>query len=172
MREFRGQDAPDLLALNADPEVMRYTGDIPFASEKEVLSFIREYDQYQRYGLGRWSVLEKSSQTFLGWCGLKYLPETAETDVGFRLARAHWNKGFATEAALACLRYGFEDKELTAILGRAARANHSSIRVLEKLGMSYSSTLDFNGMEGVCYRITRSEFILRDQSSSDSGRYL
>jgi len=158
LREFREQDASDLLALNADPEVMRYTGDEPFASEQQALSFIRGYDQYRRYGLGRWAVLEKSTKTFLGWCGLKFLPETGETNVGFRLGKAHWNKGFATEAALACLKFGFEEKGLQRIVGRAARANLPSVRVLEKLGMSYSSTLDFNGMEGACYSITRSEF--------------
>ena len=158
LREFREEDAADLLALNSDPQVLRFTGDKPFASEKEARSFVRNYDHYRRYGIGRWAVLEKCSESFLGWCGLKYQPESDETDVGFRFSRSHWNKGFATEAAMTCLRFGFEQKNLTMIVGRATRANHSSVRVLEKLGMTYSKAIDFNGMNGVQYHITRSDF--------------
>ena len=157
LREFREEDAADLLALNSDPQVLRFTGDKSFASEKEARNFVRNYDHYRCYGIGRWAVLDKCSESFLGWCGLKYQPESDETDVGFRFSRAHWNKGFATEAAMACLRFGFEQKNLTIIVGRAVRANRSSVRVLEKIGMTYSKAIDFNGMDGVQYHITRSD---------------
>ena len=165
-REFRQEDAANLVMLNADPEVMRFTGDAAFASEAEAMTFVKEYDHYQRYGIGRWAVLEKTSETFLGWCGLKYQAESGETDVGFRFLSAHWNLGFATEAALACLYFGFDKKGLKEIVGRAARANDASIRVMEKLGMTYRKATDFYGMEGVCYQTSRLDFFLRNSFTS------
>jgi len=161
LREFREHDADGLYALNADAEVMRFTGDVPFTSVQAALTFVQHYDHYRRYGLGRWAVVEKVSENFLGWCGLKYHPATKETDLGFRFLQKHWNKGFATEAAMVCLHYGFEEKALAQIVGRSAKANEASIKVLVKLGMTYKRDLELGGMQGVCYAIGQSEFLQR-----------
>lgn len=153
LREFAPADAPGLLALNADPEVLRYTGDAPFADLAAARAFIAGYDQYARYGYGRWAVLHRPTGEFLGWCGLKFHPETGATDLGFRFHRQHWGQGYATEAARVCARYGLETLALPQLLGRVMQANAASIRVLENVGFRYWQPLDFDGQPGACYRL-------------------
>ena len=151
LREFRQSDAPDFYHLNADAEVMKFTGDVPFQSVDEALQFIQNYDAYARYGYGRWSVLITDNEEYIGWCGLKYSPEKDETDIGFRLMRKHWNKGYATEAAQACINYGFQHLQIPKIVGRAMLANHASIRVLEKIGLQFSHYFEENGVKWAQY---------------------
>ncbi|MEM9024712.1 MAG: GNAT family N-acetyltransferase [Bacteroidota bacterium] len=136
LREFTVSDAPDLFALNGDPHVMRYTGDEPFESVEAAADFVRHYTHYREHGFGRWAVLLKRDGAFIGWCGLKR-NEQDLIDLGFRFLRGYWNQGYATEAAQACLDYGFRELGMETIIGRAAEANGASIRVLEKLGMAF-----------------------------------
>lgn len=136
LRTFALQDAQDLFHLNADPLVLKYTGDLAFKDENEASDFILHYDHYREYGYGRWAVIDRESEVFLGWCGLKYSSEKKETDIGFRLQRRYWGKGFATEAAKACMNYGFTELGLTRIVGRAQTKNIPSLKVLEKIGMT------------------------------------
>jgi len=157
LRELCTDDAEHFYRLNLNPNVIRYTGNTAFASVAEAREFLENYDDYQKNGYGRWAVIEKASGTFVGWCGLKYDEATAETDIGFRFFEEHWNRGFATESALACIRYGFEQLGLTSIVGRAMRANAASVRVLEKAGLQHMGSFDFDAEnKGVLLRITRS----------------
>ncbi len=149
LREFMPDDAPHFFALNNDPEVIRYTGDAPFANEAAARAFLEAYDAYARHGMGRWAVIRKEDEAYLGWCGLKYSPDLDEVDIGFRFFRKYWGRGYATEAAQACLAYGLETLGLKEIVGRAMKANHASMRVLEKLGMQFWKEIDFDGEEGV-----------------------
>jgi RimJ/RimL family protein N-acetyltransferase len=158
LREFLLADAAAFYAMNLDPEVIRYTGDRPFASIAEAERFIRAYDQYQRFGYGRWSVIEKATGEYLGFCGLKFHPDTGETDLGYRLMRRYWGLGLATEASKACLAYGFNGLDLTSIVGRVREDNPASIRVLEKTGMRFWRHFDFEGHPGLIYRLTAREW--------------
>ncbi len=137
LREITPDDAEQAYLLNLDPEVVQYTGDDPFESVEAARRFLEQYDHYRRYGFGRWGVIRKSDGAFLGWCGLKYNPELDEYDVGFRFFKTHWNQGYATEAASACLEVGFGHFAMPRIVGRAMEANTASIRVLEKIGLQY-----------------------------------
>ena len=150
LRRFDSSDAPQMYLLNADPTVLKYTGDLPFQSISEAESFIQHYDHYQKYGFGRWSVILKSSNEFIGWCGLKQ-HEEAFVDIGFRFFKKEWGKGYATEAAKACLVYGFEYLNLKEIIGRAAKENIASVRVLEKLGMEFWKEDTCEGIDGAVY---------------------
>lgn len=149
MRQLVEEDAEELYILNSDPEVLRYTGDVPFASVEEARAFIRHYDQYALYRRGRLGLFLKDTGAFIGWCGLKYHPQNGETELGFRLKRAYWNQGYATEAARASLNYGFGDLQLVTIVGRVIKENTASIRVLEKIGMRYWKDFDFEGVAGI-----------------------
>ncbi|ULQ55581.1 GNAT family N-acetyltransferase [Flavihumibacter rivuli] len=159
LRELGPDDAAALFELNNDPEVLLFTGDEPFASEAAARRFIEEYDQYQKFGYGRWAVIETNSGNFLGWCGLKYHPEEKETDIGFRFFKKYWNQGFATETARACLDYGFNTLGLEEIIGRVLVANKPSIKVLEKLGLHYWKSALFHDKPGYYYRIAKHEFL-------------
>lgn len=155
LREFRPEDAIHFFNLNSNPNVIRFTGDVAFKNVSDAQFFLENYADYRLHGYGRLAVIEKSTQHFLGWCGLKFHPESSETDLGFRFFEEYWNHGFATECAKACMKFGFEELHLKKIIGRAMKENTASINVLEKMGMSFSKNFDFNGHEGVIYEAFR-----------------
>lgn len=138
LRTFTENDAQLIYELNLDPDVTRFTGDpvrdIGHASE--VLTKVI-LPQYALYNHGRWAVHVKPGLEFIGWCGLKCRPERDnEIDLGYRFMKSAWGKGYATEAAFASLRYGFEKLGLPRIVGRAMPRNLASLKVLEKIGMT------------------------------------
>jgi RimJ/RimL family protein N-acetyltransferase len=90
---------------------------------------------YRKYGYGRWGMELKETGELIGWCGLKYHPDAHVTDVGYRLPKKFWGQGFASEAALATIKVGFEKIGLQKIVAHARKENSASIRVLEKCGM-------------------------------------
>ena len=140
------RDADGLFRMNADPEVMRYTGEAPFASVQAAEGFLRAYDPYRQHGFGRWSLYLRDSGQYIGFCGLKRQPETGEVDVGYRLLRQHWGQGLATEAARHSLAMGFETFGLSTIVGRAMPDNRASLRVLQKIGLVHSHYFQDNGV--------------------------
>ncbi|HEX2618014.1 MAG TPA: GNAT family N-acetyltransferase [Flavobacteriales bacterium] len=158
LREFEERDAPGFFALNADPEVLRYTGDSPFDTEAASLELIRNYHWYSTHGYGRWTMERLSDGEQIGWCGLRLQPE-GDVDLGYRLHHRHWGQGYATEAAQACVVHGFERLGLAEIIGRVDPANFASARVLEKVGMSFWKEIPdaHNGRSGCThvYRIQR-----------------
>jgi [ribosomal protein S5]-alanine N-acetyltransferase len=133
LRQFTIDDADLIYQLNSDPEVVRYVHEPP-TSPENAPDVVRDIilPQYE-LGLGRWAVHLRSSGEFIGWCGLKKLPE-GEVDLGFRYKKDHWRKGYATEAAVAVVRYGFEDLRLQKMIGCAHIHNTASQHVLEKCG--------------------------------------
>jgi RimJ/RimL family protein N-acetyltransferase len=163
LREMTPGDAENAYLLNLDPEVIRYTGDVPFESVEQARTFLENYDHYRKYGFGRWAVDLKTTGEYLGWCGLKYLPESDEHDVGFRFFQKHWGKGYATEAAIACIDLGFRKFNMPFIVGRAMPANSASVRVLEKCGMDFWKTEVEDGETWLVYRITHS---MHDQNAA------
>ena len=169
LRPFETGDAQSLYHLNLDPLVLAFTGDVPFESVRQAQQFIKNYDQYRKYGVGRMAVIEKDKDAFIGWCGLKYSAGTneygpdeydaGEYDIGFRFFQSHWSRGFATESARACIAHGFKELGVSSIVGRAMKDNLASIRVLEKIGLRFLKSFDFEGREGVIYCIDRQDYL-------------
>lgn len=153
LRKFDISDAVNFYELNSNPNVIKYTGNSAFKDVNEARKFLENYSDYQRNGYGRWAVINKSTNQFLGWCGLKYDEDLDETDIGFRFFEHFWNQGFATESAKACIDYGFNELHLKTIVGRAMKENMASIKVLEKIGLKFEKAFDFDGQEGVVYKI-------------------
>ena len=156
LREMTIKDAKSAYLLNLDLEVLKYTGDEPFKSIKNAKEFLKYYDHYEKYNFGRWAVINKSTKEFLGWCGLKYTPKLDEFDIGFRFFKKYWNKGYATESAKACLNLGFDKYNMTEIVGRAMTDNIGSIKVLEKIGLTFLKPFNFDGEKGLIYKIKNS----------------
>lgn len=154
LRSFCQSDAAAFYQLNADPEVLRYTGDRPFASVAAAAQFIARYDHYQRHGFGRWALC--LHDTFIGFCGLRQ--EQQEVDLGFRLMRCYWHQGYAYEAARACLQLGFGYFGLPRIVGRAMANNSASLRLLAKLAMRYSHDFSAQAQPWQQWQITREQY--------------
>jgi RimJ/RimL family protein N-acetyltransferase len=166
LREFKPSDATDLFGLNADAEVLRFTGDTPFDSVASAQDFIENYSHYADHGYGRWGLIQKSTGNFIGWCGLKYHKDEEYTDLGYRIKRQFWGRGFATEAAMASMKLAFDEYELEMIVGRTAKENRRSVRVLEKLGMKFWKKDECHGIpEALIYRIRKNEHLSLGQGS-------
>lgn len=155
LRELSVDDTYYFHLLNEDPEVIQYTGDVSFKNTEVARQFLAGYDHYEKYGLGRWAVIRKEDNAFLGWCGLKYSPDKNEHDIGFRFFKQHWNKGYATEAAKKCIEVGFNTFKLPFIVGRVMKKNTASIKVLEKIGLTLVSDYNFEGHEGYLFKIKK-----------------
>ncbi len=137
--EFTLADAQLIFDLNEDPEVIRYVGDRRcenLEAARAVLSDII-LPQYKLYSMGRWAVALKDTHEIIGWCGIKYLTESKEYDLGYRFFQKHWGNGYATESAIAVLEYGHTQLGLKTIVGKADSGNTASINVFRKLGMKF-----------------------------------
>lgn len=149
LREWIVNDAADLFRLNSNPNVLKYTGDNAFKNIQEAEQLILNYEQYSKYGLGRWIVERKSDQQFLGWCGLRFQEDKNETDIGFRFLEEYWNFGYAIESASAVIHYGQSVMNIKRIVARCKKENTSSAKVLEKIGMKLDSEIEFDGESGL-----------------------
>jgi RimJ/RimL family protein N-acetyltransferase len=160
LRELLPTDDKGMFELDSDPEVHEYLGRKPVKTIEEsrnLIAFIRE--QYNTNGIGRWAVIEKETQEFVGWAGLKLIREpinyhTNFYDLGYRFIRRYWGKGFATEAAKASLAYGFGQMQLKEIYGMAHIHNTASQQVLTKAGLQYLETFDYEGEQMHWYKIS------------------
>lgn len=140
LRTWLPEDALFFYQLNADPDVMRYTGDPAFKSVEDALNFITAYRDFELHGCGRWIIIHKTSGEAIGWCGIKFHPDEKEYDLGFRLLKKNWNQGWASEAARLCVKYASEVMGLRVLTAKAVDKNLASIRVLEKCGFIYLTT--------------------------------
>ncbi len=138
LKEITLDDKEAMFRLHSNDEVQKYTGDPLVASLEEMEKAIEtRIIDYEKYGYGRWATFLKNGMHFIGWAGLAYLPEFDEIDLGYRFTPEHWGKGFATEASLAILNYGFNKLELKRIIAIAMKDNKASINVMEKCGMEF-----------------------------------
>lgn len=152
LRQMTVEDAPFMVELNSDPEVIRYTGDPPFESIRQAEDFVRAYDTYTINGFGRWLIEEKANGRVIGFCGLKKR-ESGEIDLGYRLMRAWWGKGYATEACRACIVLGRDFYGMKTLIAECRVENTASVRVIEKLGFTLSSKSEDCGGETFVFRL-------------------
>ena len=161
---LRPRDAGDYdacLAMDRDPEVIRYVG-APWSDEEEHVAFLRRRiaADYPA-GLGYWSVFPKEDRSdFLGWVMLcPTSGANAEVEIGWRLKRAAWGRGYATEAGAPILALGFTEAKLDEVVADIHPDNRGSIRVAEKIGLRYAGLVDYDGTPARRYGVTREDFI-------------
>ena len=137
LRRFSADDADDLVALDADPDVMRFvTGGVPTSRDEicnEVLpAFLGYYERYEGYGF--WAVIEKATGEFLGWFHFRPRADAApgEVELGYRLRKSAWGKGYATEGSRALIRKGFTELGVQRVVAETMAVNTASRRVMEK----------------------------------------
>lgn len=162
-RELNSNDASWFKELNDDPEVVKHTGDVSFTSIEEARQFLVNYNHYKEYGFGRWAVLLKNSGVPIGWCGLKW-NEQEQIDLGFRIFQEQWNKGYATEAAIASLNFGFEELHIIQVIGRTSKYNFAGQKVLEKAGFDFWKQAPAHGIDHAFYYIKQNPFLNENHS--------
>lgn len=147
LRRWREGDREPFAALNADPVVMEHLPALTSRAESDAM-VDRIEAHFDRRGFGLWAVEVRGGAPFVGFVGL-WTPMfeahfTPAVEVGWRLARAHWGHGYATEAARAAVDYGFEELELEEIVAFTVPGNFRSRRVMERLGMTHDPVDDFD----------------------------
>jgi RimJ/RimL family protein N-acetyltransferase len=140
LRHQTRSDLDSLFALYRDPEVIRFIPDAP-----QTVDAARDELEWHMNGhrnrpeLGLWATILKESNAFIGRCGL--LPWSIdgqkEVEVAYLIDRAHWGRGLGTEAARAIMYYGFERLNLPRLICLIESQNRPSIRVAEKIGMTF-----------------------------------
>ena len=145
LRQWRDSDRAPFAAMNADPLVMQFFHSLP-AREASDASVDAWQSQFAARGWSNWAVELRSSGAFIGFVGLsiprRVLPFSPCVEVGWRLAREHWGRGYATEGARAALRVGFEKLALAEIVSFTSAINLRSRAVMERIGM-HDSHEDF-----------------------------
>lgn len=140
LRRFTEDDVDNLVDLDSDPAVMRHiTGGTATPREAIVGDYLPAYlAYYERYpGYGFWAAIEKATGDFLGWFHLRPDREDApdEPELGYRLRRSAWGKGYATEGSRALIRTAFAELGARRVVAFAYGENVASRRVMEKVGM-------------------------------------
>jgi len=168
LRRITAGDVDRVTELHADPEVMRYISGGKPEPREDVAVLIADLVAQNEHGVpGRWLALDRDDGAFLGWFGLRSKGSPAgQREIGYRLHRAVWHKGLATEGSRELVRWGFHTLGLTRIWGTTMAVNTGSRRVMEKAGMSYIRTYHEHfddpipGTESgeVEYAITRSDW--------------
>jgi RimJ/RimL family protein N-acetyltransferase len=159
LRPFTFDDLDAFAVIGSDPDVMRYIGaGRPLSREETHTRLNAIIEHRNKHGFGVWAAIDKSTGTLMGYCGLQFLDNTSEVEVGYRLAKRFWGVGFASEAAKASLRYGFETLGLGRIVAVVQPANLASQHVLEKIGLSYVKDARFYNTEVKYYAITQEEY--------------
>jgi len=147
LREWSDDDTPYFIAMNQDPEVMRYFPSL-ISPADSIACVKRIRDHFDDYGYTAYATVRKDTEQFIGFVGLLTVGYEAHftpaTEIGWRLGREHWGQGFATEAAIAVLRLGFERFGLPEIVSFTAESNKPSRRVMEKIGMTHDPSEDFD----------------------------
>ncbi len=138
LRTWLLDDAPRLFEICSDAEVMKYVGTgKPYETVEQADEFLRWAENYQtENGFCRWAILLKENQEIIGSCGFARPHGTEEIELGYLLAKNLWGKGFATEAAEACLQYGFERLKFDEVIAITDLENVASQKVLEKIGFT------------------------------------
>lgn len=150
LRQWREEDLEPFATLNADTHVMEYFPSILSRQESDQM-MKRMQAKIEERGWGLWAVSLAADERFIGFIGVNDVDQvsfpahfTPAIEVGWRLAYPFWGKGYATEGALACLKYGFETLSLSEIVSFTAVQNMRSRAVMERIGMHHNSQDDFD----------------------------
>jgi len=182
IRPWRDDDREPFAQLNADPHVMEhYPASLSRTESDARVDEIVEHFAEQGWGL--WAVELRATRQFIGFVGLwprPYVTGGPMVEIGWRLARSHWGRGYATEAARAVLRFGFEHLELDEIVSFTVPQNQRSRRVMERIGLHHDHGRDFDHprvdptthphlVRHVLYAITRADWEAQVSPSSPNA---
>lgn len=153
LRELLASDDAGMFELDSDPLVHRYLGNAPLtdiSQSREIIKAVQH--QYVENGIGRWAVILKETDEFLGWCGLKLEKNVngheQYYDLGYRFIRKHWGKGYGYESAKAFVDFGFNELNIDTICAAFEHGNAGSQRIMEKCGMHFVNDFLHEGHHG------------------------
>ena len=149
LRHWREADVEPFAWMNADPEVMRFFPE-PYSREKSNCFSMNILREFSDYGYGLYAVEEKATGLFMGYTGFHRMELELDfcpcTEIGWRLDKDFWDKGYATEGAKACLEHGFSRLGFDTVYSFTSRVNLPSERVMKKIGMRMERHFEHPGV--------------------------
>lgn len=156
LREFAVDDTEALARVLSDPETMRYYP-APYDRTGVAQWIAWSRERYKRDGVGLWAMVLKSTGELIGDCGiiLQEVEGKRLYEIGYHLRRDLWHQGFATEAAIACRDWGFQQLKTDRLISLIRPENTPSRRVAERNGMTIWKEISWRGLTHYVYSIER-----------------
>ena len=154
VRRYELADLDNFHLLNSDPEVMRYIR--PVKTFEESREFLNENISFYHLhpGLGRWALLNKQNDRFVGSVSLLPLEYSKDVHIGYALLKPYWGFGYASEILKAGIQYAFEALKLSSLTAVTYPENLASQKVLLKNGFGFEKTFYQDGSENQLYRLS------------------
>ena len=159
LREVIISDVDGMFELDSNPNVHIYIGKKPVTTIEQSAAYIENLQQqYKDFGTGRWAVILKETNEFIGWSGIKFITNEINNhknfyEIGYRFIEKHWGKGYATEAGKAFVDYAFNNLKADAVCAYADAGNDNSRKILEKLGLCYINSFEYEEEFQVWYEL-------------------
>ncbi|MEH6892339.1 GNAT family protein [Bacillus sp. JJ864] len=171
LRPLAIEDAPDVFEYASNPEISTYTVWYPHEILQESQIFVQSIlDQYESGEMAIYGIELKEEKKIIGTCGfIEYDENHHKAELAYALSPNYWGQGFATEAAMACISYGFEKLQLNRIEAGCHASNAQSERVMKRLGMQYDGTMRKDMFVKGAYRDTKIYSILREEYDIQKG---
>ena len=149
-----------LYRLLSDVNIVKYTEDNLMTDLAGVKSIIKKNQElYKDFGFGKWAVVNKQNNQFIGLCGFKYYQSLNKIALSYSFLKEHWSQGFATEASKAALNYAFNDLKIDTVTAWSTPDNLASLKVLDKLGFSFVQEERWGKINWYNYEININSFI-------------
>ncbi len=159
LRTYKPDEMESVYELSSDKDVTRhFPAGFKISKEEVLASLPKRLERWQTQGFGQFGVFDKFAGNLIGYSGFQYLDQTELVEIYYGFFKKHWGKGFATEAARAVLRFGFEQVKLPKIAAVTHPENHESQKVLKKLGFNEGVLTEFYGVKAVYFELTAEEF--------------
>ena len=159
LRMFEVSDLDSMVRLFIDAEVQKYLSPENRRTREQMRITLQNLIRHwKERGFGLWCVSKKRDNKMLGYCGFQYFDQTSDREILFAFFKDFWGKGFATEAADACLKFGFEKLLFERVFAATHPENAASRCVLEKIGMVCQEKTTHYGIDTIAYEISRCNF--------------
>lgn len=156
LREMNLDDVSSLMEIFSDPVAMEHYPETK--DHDETIKWIEwNLDNYRDYGVGLWIAEDKRTNEFLGQCGIvpQKFEQEVKMEIGYLFKRSVWGNGYATEAAMAAKKYGFEEKQYPSLISLIDLENQPSIKVAERIGMKRNGMIHRWGKDIFLYACSR-----------------
>ena len=137
LRKFMLKDASALFKMNSNKNVLKYCKGTPYKNTQIAEDFIKNYNDFELFNIGKFGVFGKKQGEFFGWCGLNYNLSNNNVEIDFRFSEKHWNNGYATEATKGVLTYSFNVLRVQTIYAVIDKRNKKAINVAIKTGFRF-----------------------------------